>query len=102
MTVAFVMEFNGIGQDKYDAVMKQMGLDRTTAAGWPAGLVSHVAGKTASGWCVVDVWESTQAFEAFRQGRLGPAFGQVGGMPEPRVTQLEVYHRYPSDRYPAG
>ncbi len=101
MAVAFVMEFAALERAKYDAVMKEMGLDRPDV-NWPNGLVSHLAGKTADGWCVVDVWESPQAFDAFRQSMLGPAFERVGGLPQPRVTQVDIYHRGPAPRYPSA
>jgi hypothetical protein len=57
--------------------------------------VTHSAGKTATGWCVVDVWESEAHFGKFRETRLGPAFAKVGGIPEPKVTTFQVYNRFP-------
>ncbi len=53
------------------------------------------------GWCVVDVWESEQAFARFRDSQLGPAFGKMK-LPQPQVTSFEVFHRHPSKRYPSG
>ena len=93
MSVAFVMQFDNIGQDKYDAVMKELGLDRLGAK-WPEGVLGHTAGKSANGWCVVDIWESEGAFGKFRETRLGPALMKVGGIPEPQVTTFQVYNRY--------
>jgi hypothetical protein len=93
MAVSFVMEFNGIGQDKYDAIMKEMGLDKAEGK-WPEGIISHLASKIPTGWLVVDVWESAEHFGRFFEGRLKPAFGKVGGMPEPRLVTGEVYNRY--------
>ena len=94
MSVTFVLHFNNLGQDKYDAALTELGLDRTGAK-WPDGILSHTAGKTANGWCVVDVWESEAAFAAFRESRLQPAFAKLG-IPEPGVTTFEVYNRYPA------
>ncbi|WP_230211126.1 antibiotic biosynthesis monooxygenase [Streptomyces kaniharaensis] len=35
-------------------------------ADWPVpGLISHTAGPTPTGWFVVDVWESEEAFQRF-------------------------------------
>ena len=101
MAVGFVIEFTGVGQDKYRAVQKELGLDKKDGK-WPDGIISHVAGKTANGWCVVDVWESEQAFRRFRENRLGPALGKVGGMPKPAVSMFTVFHRHPSDKFPSG
>ena len=93
MSVAFVLEFDNVGQDKYDGVMRELGLDRM-AAKYPEGMLGHTAGKTAKGWCVVDIWESEAAFAKFRESRLEAAFRKVGGMPEPKVTTFQVYNRY--------
>lgn len=93
MSVAFVLEFNNLVQDKYDAITRELGLDQIGAK-WPDGILGHTAGKTANGWCVVDIWESEAAFAKFRQARLEPAFAKVGGIPEPRVTTFQVYARY--------
>ena len=93
MSVAFVLQFDNLGQDKYDAVLRELGLDRIGAK-WPEGILGHTAGKTANGWGVVDIWESEAAFAKFRESRLGPAFTSVGGIPEPKVTTFQVYNRY--------
>jgi hypothetical protein len=94
MSVAFLLQRDDLGQDKYDAVMREIGLDRIGAR-WPEGVLGHTAGKTAGGgWCVVDIWESEAAFARFRDLRLGPPFAKVGGIPEPKVTTFQVYSRY--------
>ena len=92
MAVMFMMEFSGIGRDTYDAVMKELGLDKK-AAKWPKGVLSHAAGKSADGMCVVDVWESEAAFAKFKKTELLPAFQKVGAIPEPRVTVSKVCNR---------
>ena len=97
MAVLFSMEFAGVQQKTYDAVMKELGLDKKNAK-WPKGILSHVAGPTAGGWAVVDVWESEAAFGKFQQKTLGPAMQKVGGMPEPRVTAAQVYFSYPAKK----
>jgi hypothetical protein len=95
MAAGFVLDFANMGQDKYDAVMKELGLVVGSNANYPQGILSHVAGKTPGGWCVVDVWESEAAFGRFRETRLGPAFAKVGGIPDPRVTTFQVYNKFP-------
>src|SRR5437773_7010889 len=92
MAVMFSMEFTGVGADKYDAVMKELGLDKKGAK-WPKGYLSHVAGKSPDGMSVVDVWESEAAFAKFREKQLMPAFEKVGGLPEPRVVVSKVVNR---------
>jgi hypothetical protein len=97
MAIGLVMQFSGTGIKDYDEVMKNLELESPGVAGvqndWPAGIISHVAGANEEGWCVVDVWESQEAFDAFMHTRLGPALGKTG-MPEPQVTPFEVYNRH--------
>ena len=93
MSVGFVMQFDNVGQDKYDAVMRELGLDRLGAK-WPAGVLGHTAGKSANGWSVIDIWESEAAFAKFQESRLAPALKKVSGIPEPKVTTFQVYSRY--------
>ena len=95
MAVTFVLQLDNMVQDKYDAVMKELGLDQPGAT-WPEGILSHTAGKTANGWCVLDIWESEAAFGKFSETTLGTAFGKVGGISEPTVTTIQVYNRYPA------
>ena len=95
MAVIFVLDFPNTGMDKYDAVTKALGLDKKDAK-WPKGIISHVAGKTSDGLCVVDVWESEEAFARFRDGELSPAFQKVGGIPQPRVTTAKLHNQYPA------
>jgi hypothetical protein len=40
------------------------------------------------------VWESQEAFDEFRASRLGPAFEQVGGMPQPDLTPFAIDNTY--------
>jgi hypothetical protein len=97
MAIGLVMQFDGIGITDYDEVMRHLELEAPGVTGvkndWPDGIISHVAGSTEKGWCVVDVWESQDAFDAFMGTRLGPALGKAG-LPEPKVTPFEVYNRH--------
>jgi hypothetical protein len=97
MAVGLVMQFTGIGIGDYNEVMTHLELETPGVTGvtddWPAGIISHVAGTTEHGWCVVDVWESQDAFDAFMGSRLGPALGKAG-LPEPQVTPFQVYNRH--------
>jgi hypothetical protein len=87
------MEYTDIGQDKYDAVMKEVGLDKKDSQ-WPKGILFHAAGPIkGGGWHIVDVWEDKESFAKFRETRLLPAFEKIGGIPQPRVTISQVYLR---------
>ncbi len=45
----------------------------------PAGLIVHVAGPTGAGFRIIEVWESEEAWERFRNERLRPAVRRVAG-----------------------
>jgi hypothetical protein len=69
MAVCLVLQFPGMNTSKYEAVMEKLGL-RSGNPNWPKGILSHVAGSTNDGLCVVDVWESQQDFDFYMKSRL--------------------------------
>src|ERR1700730_371395 len=69
MAVGLIMQFSDVDAAKHDAMMKEAG-----HAVWPAGIISHAAGPTADGWCVVDVWSSQAQFDRFLSKRLKPPY----------------------------
>lgn len=92
MAEALILEFEGVGQDEYQAVNDVLGIDMGSGAGeWPPGLLIHTAGATENGWAVLEVWESREAQAAFMNERLGPAL-QEGGIEGPpnRAEWLDV------------
>jgi hypothetical protein len=93
MAIGLVMHFKGVKMDQYDKVMKDMGLTGNRSE-WPDGIISHVAGPTPDGMCVVDLWQSQAQFDKFFQGRVMPAMQRTGGMPEPQVIKFEVHNSY--------
>ena len=89
MAVALVIEFPGVTQEQYDKVQDTLGLKGSET--WPRGIMLHVAGPTARGWEVVDVWESREQFDRFVTERLAPAL-RGAGMPEPQVQEFPVHN----------
>ena len=60
----------------------------------PAGLIVHTGGPVGDGELrVIDIWESTDAFETFVAERLAPTIAQVMGAnaPTPSVEIRELY-----------
>ena len=97
MAELLVLEFEGIGKEEYEKVNSALGIDMATGAGdWPAGLLTHSAGRTDKGWTVVEVWESREAQDNFMKGRLGEAL-QKGGVDKPPTradwTSLHAHHQ---------
>jgi hypothetical protein len=91
MSVMVTVEIQGLGTDKYDAVMKEMGLNKKNAK-WPKGAEAHVASAANDGLFVVDVWKSEADFKKFMEKTLGPAFGKLGISGEPKVTVRPVHY----------
>jgi hypothetical protein len=85
MTVALVLDFPGATREQYDEIVERMQLGGHMA---PGGQV-HVAGSHAGGWRVIDVWDSLEAFERFRDDQIVPHVQAVGLAP-PQVQTVDV------------
>jgi hypothetical protein len=60
-------------------------------ADWPVeGLLAHAAGESQSGFRVVDVWESEEAFARFGE-KLGPVLEELGVEGEPEVYPAHTF-----------
>jgi hypothetical protein len=82
MPFGIVLVFEGVGADQYWAVDEKLGINPDGSGDWPAGILSHTGGSTATGWVVAEVWNSKADQEAFMGSRLGAAMGAVG-LPQP-------------------
>src|SRR5512132_2321027 len=65
-----------------------------TMAPVPGGLILHVAGPTAEGFRIIDVWETDDAWHQFQAERLAPAIAALGGpaRPEPTFRDVQADH----------
>jgi hypothetical protein len=97
MAELLILEFEALDEGIYEQVNKILGIDMDSGEGdWPAGLLSHSAGKIDGGWVVVEVWESREAQETFMQSRLGAALQQAGVDKPPKKaewTSLRAHHQ---------
>jgi hypothetical protein len=90
--IVLVQEFEVEPDDRsttnYDAIRARLNVD----AARPAGLIVHTAGFTGTGlFRILDVWESEEDWQRFREERLMPAVGAVmqtgsGGPPTAEYT----------------
>lgn len=87
MAVGIVFQAEGTTPADYHVVV-----DRVAPGGrLPAGMQSHVAGKTANGGiCVVEIWESKEAADAFFQNTLAQALNDANIRPS--VTFFEIFN----------
>jgi hypothetical protein len=95
MAMGQILQFSGVGIEKYDAVQAELGW-KTDGTGRPEGIVAHAAGSTENGFCVIEWWESEGAWDKFFAGRLMPAFEKVGDIPQPDRTTFEVHNSDPA------
>ena len=82
MSYGIVLLFEGVTADQYWAVNDRLGIRPDGSGDWPAAMLSHTGGPTATGWVVAEVWDSKADQEAFMASRLGAALGAVG-LPAP-------------------
>lgn len=89
MAIAIESTFLNGTLDQYDDVVSKLGFH----PGGPSaqGCLFHWVTKTDDGTRVVDVWESTDAFQRFLEEKLGPAM-QEAGVAQPEVRMHEVHN----------
>ena len=83
MAVCMIFEAPGVTQAQYEQVR-----DEVTSDGPPQGVRSHVAGPTESGWCVVEVWDSREAFDRFFSDKLQRALQRANLNGQPRFFEI--------------
>jgi hypothetical protein len=89
VSVLVIMDIEGGTVEQYDHVDRLMG--GTTAENAPAGLISHTAGPTDTGFFVADVWESPDAMQAFYETTLAGHL-QTAGVPEVQPQIVPVHN----------
>jgi quinol monooxygenase YgiN len=79
------MDFAGGTSEQYDEACRRMQIKELAEGG-----MFHAAGSYGDGWRVIDVWESMEAFDRFKDTQLMEATEAVGiGMPtKVRVVQV--------------
>jgi len=79
--MAWVLIQNGVDAtwEDYEKVAREIGDER------PEGLIVHAAGEVDGHWRSVDVWESEEAHNRFRDERILPAV--VRALGEERMAQ---------------
>jgi hypothetical protein len=84
MAVCLVINIPGATIEQYDEVRRAVGVPLGD------GQISHTAGATSDGFCVVDVWESRAHFDRFMQEHLGEQLARTG-VPQPQISEFEVH-----------
>lgn len=94
MPVVAVFESPSFTQERYEESVRRIagGKNRVESpADWPVeGLLAHIAGEGASGFRVVDVWASDDAFRRFGETLL-PVLQEIGVEGEPEVYEAHTF-----------
>ena len=85
MAVALIFNGPGVTKAQYEQVLNEVNPDGKFAP----GMLSHVAGPTADGWAVCEVWESQEAVDKFFQETLGAALQKANINIQPVVFPVE-------------
>lgn len=87
-TVVLFEDMN-MTEAQYDAILKEM---EAKGILYDSKRLSHVSFARNGAWCVVDVWESPDAFAEFGQNVLQPIFAKLGlNPPPPTVLPAHSY-----------
>ena len=94
MPVVAVFEGPGFTQENYEESARKIAGGKSrleSPADWPVeGLLAHITGRGPSGFRVVDVWESEEAFQAFGE-TLIPVLQEIGVEGEPEVYSAHTF-----------
>jgi heme-degrading monooxygenase HmoA len=85
MAVQTYGEVPGMTQEMYEGMVRQLEGKLRAAPGF----IAHIAGPTASGWGVTELWETQEAADAWLNGTVIPMV-QAAGMPAPQVQSRPV------------
>lgn len=75
MAIAQIIDIPGGSKEKYDEVIREVGLTGSQLA--PGQLVHFAGPMEGGGWRIVNVWESQEASDRFEE-KLVPARRKVG------------------------
>lgn len=90
MAVIAEVMLRGIGKEQYDALRERTRWLEYT----PDGGLAHLTWWDGDDCHNVDAWDSTDAFDAFGEQRLGPAMAALGLDTEPEVTFHPAHEVY--------
>jgi hypothetical protein len=92
--VVAVFQSPSLTQERYEESVRKLtgGKSRLeSAADWPVdGLLAHIAGQAPSGFRVVDVWESEDAFRRFGE-TLMPILQEIGVEGQPEISPAHTF-----------
>ena len=90
MAVGVQIDVVGGTLEQYDEVIERMGF----LPGGPAAPneLFHWVTPTENGFRVIDVWESKEAFDSFKEEKVIPLFDEVGVPDTREITYFHVHN----------
>ena len=89
-----VAVFQGLTQEQYEKTVDKVSGGKSrmeSSSDWPVeGLLAHVTGQGETGFRVVDVWESEEAFNRFGETLL-PILKEIGVEGRPEVYPAHTF-----------
>jgi heme-degrading monooxygenase HmoA len=85
MAVGLLFDGVGTSAEQYYQVFNEVTDNGTQTAD---GLISHHAGPTEGGFCVIEVWESQEAVQRFFEDRLGKALAAANMNVQPKLFEI--------------
>ena len=89
-----VAVFQGLTQEQYEKTVDKVSGGKSrmeSPSDWPVeGLLAHITGQGETGFRVVDVWESEEAFNRFGETLL-PILKEIGVEGRPEVYPAHTF-----------
>ena len=86
MTVGLLFDGIGVSQAQYEQVLNEVTNNGTAEPS--AGFLTHHAGPTEGGFCVIETWESAESLQAFYETKLRSALAAAGIQVKPRIFEI--------------
>jgi quinol monooxygenase YgiN len=74
MAIVVIAGAKGATAEQFEALQRKF----NESTNPPSGQKLLLAGPVEGGWRVISVWESQEAYDAFRRDQLAPAIQQMG------------------------
>jgi len=86
MAVGLLFDGVGVSQAQYEQVLNEVTNNGTAEPA--AGFLTHHAGPTEGGFCVIETWESAEALQAFYETKLRAALTAAGIEGQPQIFEI--------------
>ena len=86
MSIGLIFNAAGVTQAQYDQVLNELHPDKKV----PNGMQYHVAGPSADGWRVVEVWDSQEAADGYFKSTLGAALQKANISVRPEIFPVHM------------